>query len=120
MAKKHLKMRRETLPPLKRQVLRRGHLTVHAQVYVSSQNILPVDLHGMRTTEVRSAILQGVSDAHLNNVRVLSIVHGFNGGAALRTECMRCLSELQKDGTVDEYEVHPQNPGQTLVKLSIE
>ena len=85
---------------------------------VREEDLVRVDLHHKVTTEVRSAILRGVSDAHIKSVSIIEIIHGYLRGSVLKTAVQKELSSLQKTNTVANFYLSPRNPGSTIVHLT--
>jgi len=75
------------------------------------------DLHGKRTTEVKTAVLNSISKAYIADSETIVLIHGYNGGGNLRHAIHQYLEELKQQGTVRNYEVNPANPGETIVLL---
>ena len=75
-----------------------------------------LDLHGYDRETARVAILDFIHDHCKMKNPYIVIIHGHNG-KILRTMTSEILKQHK---AVEEYKIHPFNPGCTLVKLKFD
>lgn len=74
---------------------------------------LEIDLHGLTVDEALARVEQGLSDAMLDDLAELRLVHGRSGGR-IRAALHRRLREIK---SVRGFAVDPRNRGVTIVRL---
>jgi len=75
-----------------------------------------IDLHGYDRETARVAILDFIHDNIKMKNEYIVIVHGHNG-KILKNMTQEVLKQHRQ---VEEYKIHPFNPGCTLVKLKFD
>ncbi len=84
---------------------------------VRDENLVRVDLHGKKTTDVREMILRGISDAQLKSASIVEIIHGYNRGGALKKATENELVEIKQSKLIKDFYPSPCNHGSTIVHL---
>lgn len=75
-----------------------------------------IDLHGYDKETARVAILDFIRDNIKMQNQYIVIIHGHNG-KILKTMTSEVLKQHKQ---VEEYKIHPFNPGCTFVKLKFD
>lgn len=75
-----------------------------------------IDLHGYDRETARVAILDFIRDNIKTKNEYIVIIHGHHG-EILKTMTGEVLKQHKQ---VEEYKIHPWNPGCTLVKLKFD
>lgn len=85
---------------------------------VRDENLVRVDLHGKKTTDVRDYILKGISDAHIKCANVVEVIHGFNRGSTLKKAAEAELAAIKQSNLIKDFYPSPRNQGSTIIHLS--